>query len=433
MTTLSRHIKRIQLSILTVEKSIADINVSIQAYNSGAQLLGVGSNISTVPTRAQVINYLARETGLDNAEDPEALVAAKKVLTDALDKTIKQIESFGDKIKPIEDRYNEALTYIDIGKKLIGFFQILANLFRILIQGLYLALAPLVSLLASEIIGQKIGEIINKIKAWVMKTFNKIDTWVKWVSDFVDKVMRSIGSAIQSVFTFIRSLIRKLRKIKDFINSIGLALLKALLGIIPKDKNQILQEYADEVDNNPDPDVDGTPDDDSSLPNGDTEDITEIISNNDGRGDLPPDYYSGINLNQITQLKFILEKQQNKNNQSDIEYRRNFINNLPIGDVLEEINNAAEQINNNISSLREEDSEYLSLLEAYGIEIPTQQSMEKVYSIDEQINSLEKAEAELRRRTLQNLSDNNIQGNAEYEEYGKNKNNANVTYTRKSL
>ena len=217
MTTLSRHIKRIQLSILTVEKSIADINVSIQAYNSGAQLLGVGSNISTVPTRAQVINYLARETGLDNAEDPEALVAAKKVLTDALDKTIKQIESFGDKIKPIEDRYNEALTYIDIGKKLIGFFQILANLFRILIQGLYLALTPLVSLLASEIIGQKIGEIINKIKAWVMKTFNKIDTWVKWVSDFVDKVMRSIGSAIQSVFTFIRSLIRKLRKIKDFI------------------------------------------------------------------------------------------------------------------------------------------------------------------------------------------------------------------------
>jgi hypothetical protein len=428
MTNFSRQIKRIQLSVLSIEEGIDNINVSIQAYNSGAQLLGIGSNISTIPTRAQVINYLAQETGLDSAGEPKKLVDAKKILTDSLQKIIKQIESFRNRIDPINNKYNEILVYIDIGKELIGEFQKLANVFNILIKGLYLALTPLTSLLANEAIGQKIGEIINKIKAWVVKTFEKIDTWIKWVSDFIDKVILSISSAIQSVYKFIASLINKLRKLIAFINSISLALLKALLGIIPKDKNQVLLEYANEIDNDPDP----TPDDDPSS-NGNEEETTETVANNDGRGDLPPDYYRGIDFNQITQLKFILEKQRNKNNQSDIEYRREFINNLPIRDVLEELNNIAEQVNNNISSLREEDSEYLSLLEEYGLEIPTQQTIEKVYSIDDQIRSLERVESELRRRTLQNVSNNNIQGNAEYEEYGKNRDNADVTYTRKNL
>jgi hypothetical protein len=75
----------------------------------------------------------------------------------------------------------------------------------------------------------------------------------------------------------------------------------------------------------------------------------------------------------------------------------------------------------------------LSLLEEYGLVLSPRQIVEKVYSIDNQITSLEAAEAELRRREIQRLSNNNIRSDAEYEEYGKNRNNADVTYTRKSL
>jgi hypothetical protein len=427
-TQLSRQIKRIQLSILIIEQGINDINVSIQAFNSGTQLLGIGANVSSIPTRAQIINYYAQELGVTDLENPKQFVEFKEKLIVPLEFSIRQIEFFKNKIDPIQERLNDILVYIDFGRQYITLYQTLANLFRILIQGLYLALTPLTSLLANEAVGQKIGEIIFKVKAWVNTAFERIDTWIKWVSDFVDKTMLEITQAIISVFNFINALIIKIRELIAFIDSLSIDLLKSLLGIIPKDKNNILEEYANEVDNDPDPE----PDDE--LPqNGNEEDITETVSNNDGRGDLPPDYYRGINFNQITNLKFILEKQRNKNNQSDTEYRRNFIDNLPIRDIIEELYNSSEQINNRINSLREEDSEYLSLLEEYGLVLSPRQIVEKVYSIDNQITSLEAAEAELRRREIQRLSNNNIRSDAEYEEYGKNRNNADVTYTRKSL
>jgi hypothetical protein len=427
-TQLSRQIKRIQLSILTIEQGINNINISIQAFNSGTQLLGIGTNISSIPTRAQIINYYAQELGITDLEDPQLFLEFKENLTNSLEFTIRKIESFKNLIDPVQERLNEILVYIDFGRQYIALYQILANLFRILIQGLYLALAPLTSLLANEAAGQKIGEIILKVKAWVEKVFERIDTWIKWVSNFIDRTMLEITRAIDSVYKFVDALIIKIRKLIDFINSLSIDLLKSLLGIIPKDKNQILEEYADEVDNDPDPE----PDDDPPQ-NGDEEDITETISNNDGRGDLPPDYYEGINFNQITNLKFILEKQRNRNNQSDIEYRRDFIDSLPIRDIIEELYNASEQINNGINSLREEDSEYLSLLEEYGLVLSPTRTVEKVYSIDDQITSLEAAEAELRRREIQRLSNDNIRSDAEYEEYGRNRDNANVTYIRKNL
>lgn len=419
-TMLLRHIKRIQLSVLTIESSIDNINVSIQAYNTATQLVGVNSSIKSIPTRAQILSRFS------NIKDPKELDIVKREITTQLNVLIRKIQNTAAILEPAEKKLDDIIVYIEIGRKYITLFRTLASLLNILIKGLRLALVPLTSLLANEAVGEKVGNIILKIEAYVSKVFNTIDTWIRWVENFVDNTLKIILESIQKIYSFVASIVNRIRSIIAFINSLSIELLKALLGISPREKIQVLSEYADIIDNTPELEDE---DEDKPTNNGDTEDIEEIITTNDGGGELPSDYYENISLSQITRLKFILEKQRTKNRQKTGE----FLQTIPTTEILNQLYNIRQQIKNGIISLSQEDIEYISLLKEYGILIDLEPRLEKTYSLDKQISSLEEAEAELRRREIQRLTNENIRIDGEYEEYGKNRNNANITYRRKNL
>jgi hypothetical protein len=423
-TILIRHIKRIQVSVLDIESSLYSINTSIQAFNQASQLVGLDSNIKTIPTRAQILNRFS------NVKDPELLIITKRIVITQLNKLVNTINGFKNWIDPAQKRLDEIIVYIEIGKQYISLFRTLANLLNILIKGLRLALVPLIGLVPLPIgsITERIIKIITKIEDFVEKIFGTIDTWLKWIEEFVDKTLTTIADIISDIYSFINSLINRIKAIIAFINSLSVDLLKALLGIIPKDKNQILSEYADIIDNNPDPEIEDQP-----TTNGNIEDIEEVISTNDGGGGLPPDYYSDITLQQITRLKFILEKQRNKDEQKTNDYKKKFIEDPIVTDIINQLYLIRQQIENDVSLLSQEDIEYLSLLKEYGIDIELEPALEETYSLDKQISSLEEAEAELRRRAVQQLTNENIRTDAEYEEYGKNRDNAVITYRRKTL
>lgn len=408
-TILLRNARTIRLRALEIEQNIYTIQNQINTL--GGTSVKIGKKELTfpslnIPTRQQILTNFYYKTLNAPEADPQWLLTAKEDIKEPLDFIIDLINPVIKYIRlEIDQPLNDILAYVDIGNKIIQKVEVLLKLFNVLLKLVKSALKALPNIPFTPTSGiiDTARDIIIKITGWVKTGYETIKTWARWVLDFTEKTIQNLVRISSNIKQTLTNIVLYIRNIKAFIDSIGLDLLKSILGISPVRPLETINKYASalDIENNIDED------DEDATNNGDKEDTDEKIGNDGDKSKTDPNYYKNLTEEQFTRLNFIVDSYNQSLNQKFQDYLDALLRGeISLAELINIIGKIDETLASLLASLNFPEEEFTSLLEEYNISpggILKQEQLEPVSLIP----------------------------GVEYERYGYNRKGATVSYERK--